>query len=104
MTDMLKFTGEKRMSLAWEVSVDDIGIVLKAHNIEYDMERLDKLMDALDHEAIESGVLYYTNFDNQCESALDDIENQLMESGVIPQGKKKFHAPDDDDDWDDDDQ
>lgn len=80
------------MSMAWEVSAIDISTVLNAHYVDYDEDRLQELLDTLDTEAIEDSVLNYTDFDDQCSSALDAIENALIEQGVIT-GQKKYLAP-----------
>jgi hypothetical protein len=78
------------MSMAWETSPDDVSNVLDAHGIEYDDARLEEICDLLDYDAIEQGVLHYCSMDAQTNSMLDDIESQLMEKGVIPDGEKKF--------------
>lgn len=78
------------MSTAWEVTVEDIGLVLAAHKIPASQEFLEELLDELDCDAIENGVLYYTSMQAQIDSSLDDIENQLMELGHIPNTNKKL--------------
>lgn len=97
---------------AWETTTEDVKRVLDAHGVEVSEERLEEIHDSLDHDAIENGVLYYTSMDAQTDSMLDDIETQLMESGVVPKGEKKFVMQDEDEyedddfgeeEWDDDD-
>jgi len=78
------------MMCAWEVTADDVQTVLERHIIKVDEDKLQDIFDHLDHDAIVSGVLHYTDFDAQVASMLDDIENQLMERGIIPAVPKQF--------------
>lgn len=81
------------MSSAWETTPEDVGIVLSRHGIHVTDEELDDIHDQLDFDAIEDGVLYYTDFGDQVDSMLDDVETQLMELGYLPTKEKKYHAP-----------
>ena len=90
------------MSAGWEVTNDDVATVLNAHGITYTDERLDEIADMLDVDAIEDGVYFYTSIEAQTDSALCDIEDQLIEAGVIT-GDKKFENPEDDDEEDNED-
>jgi len=93
------------MTDAWETTTDDVLTVLNGHGIKVSAERLEEIHGDLDHDAIEEGVLYYCSMDAQTNSMLDDIENQLMESGVIPKGDKKFvMTEEDEDDFESDDE
>lgn len=78
------------MSMAYEITIDDVRIVLDRHNIEVSKERLRDIHDELDFEEIEDKVLEYTMSESQAMCAFDTIENQLMESGVITTKKKEF--------------
>lgn len=91
------------MTNAWETTNDDVAIVLKSHNITVSEKRLEDIANDLDYEAIEKGVLCFQTMGAQTNSMLNDIEDQLMENGVIPKGDKKFFTTEDDDvdDWDD---
>lgn len=80
------------MSLAWEVTTDDVQTVLDAHDIVVDEQQLEEIHDSLDMDDIEHGVLYFTDFEEQVSSMLSDIEDQLMDSEVIPKVDKKFHV------------
>jgi hypothetical protein len=83
------------MSLAWEVTNEDVGNVLDSHGVEFktygEIEEL--LDDTIDTDAIEKGVLTYTDMDDQTASMLSDIEDHLMKADVIPKGEKKFSNP-----------
>jgi hypothetical protein len=92
----------------WEVTKEDLAIVLDAHNVKYDDASLSSMFNTLDLDGIEDAVFIYTDFDNQVDSMLEDIENQLMDLGVITCEKKFLGADDDlemdeDEDWEDDD-
>jgi hypothetical protein len=91
------------MTNAWETTTDDVLTVLDRHGIKVSAERLEEIHGELDHDAIEDGVLCFCSMEAQTNSMLDDIENQLMESEVIPKGDKKFVTTEDDDFDDDDD-
>jgi hypothetical protein len=78
------------MSMAWETTVDDVKVVLDKHNIKVSEERLSEIHDELDFDEIEDNVLEYTMSDSQTMCAFDNIENQLMKSGVITTKEKKF--------------
>lgn len=82
------------MSTAWEVTTDDVANVLRAHGAAVSDGRLEQIVDELDHDEIGKGVLYYTDMDEQTQSAYSDIEDHLMRTGAIPQGSKQFVAPD----------
>lgn len=90
------------MTDAWETTNDDVLIVLQSHGISVSEERLEYIANDLDHEAIEEGVLCFQTMDAQTNSMLSDIEDQLMESGVIPKGEKNFFTTEDDEEDDDD--
>lgn len=96
------------MSGAWETTQDDVKTVLDRHGVTVTDERLSELHDGLDHEGIEDGLLHYTNMDDQTNSMLSDIEDALMEDGVIPKGDKLFNDTDsgevESDDLDDEDE
>lgn len=82
------------MSNAWETTEDDVSQVLASHGIHVTPERLTEIYEEIDCAAIESGVLYFTNMDNQIASMLSDIEDQLMVAGIIPKQLKLFENPD----------
>ena len=91
------------MSMAWETTIDDVRVVLDAYGIEWTEQMLQEIHDELDHDDIESGVLYFDTIEVQTDAMLSDIEDHLMESGVIPRGDKQFVANEEDDVLDDED-
>lgn len=95
------------MSAAWETTTEDVATVLDAHGIEYSAEQLNEWHCDLDHDFIEDSLLNYCSMNAQTNSMLMDIEDQLMEEGVIPKGEKKFVMQEGDetevDDWNEDD-
>lgn len=80
------------MSMAWEITTDDVETVLKAHGVSLPEDRVSELHDGLDADSIEDGLLHYTDMDDQTASMLSDIEDHLLEEGVIS-GEKQFHNP-----------
>ncbi len=82
------------MSMAWEVTQDDIAIVLDKHEVIISDEELDTLHDLImcEESRIEDAALSYDDIDDQADSALDEIENILMEEGIIV-GDKLFVSP-----------
>lgn len=71
------------MSMAWEVTVEDVEIVLERNGIIKTEEEISEIHDGLDCDEVEDVVLSYTDFDEQCDAALDEIERQLKADGVI---------------------
>lgn len=78
------------MSMAWEVTVEDVSTVLERHGIKKTKDEIDEIHDGLDFDEIEDAVLSYTMNDSQCSAMFDEIENQLMEDGVIETKEKKY--------------
>jgi hypothetical protein len=88
------------MSLAWEVTTEDVYQVLRAHEIHEpdgsplnpDGLLLRNAMGRVRAADVEEAILRYTDFDDQVSAALDEIEDHLIEAGVIP-AAKAFRAP-----------
>lgn len=80
------------MSMAWEVTEDDVSIVLQKHGIVCEPVQLSENHSKIDVGEVESNVLYYSDMDDQANAALCSIENQLIEQGIIP-GPKEFFCP-----------
>ena len=75
------------MSAAWEVTVDDIAILLMRKNIDADPDEVfDQHFagDTCNCGRVEQAVLAHTDFDDQCDAALTEITAILIEVGVIP--------------------
>jgi len=83
------------MSLAWETTTEDLKTVLDAHGVSNSETELEDWLDEhIDTDLIEENLLYYTDMEIQTDSMLSDIEDQLMEAGVIPKNDKKFTVND----------
>jgi hypothetical protein len=85
-TNRQQDTGGMTMSVAWEVTVDDIAIVLMRKNIAADPDEVfDEHFagDTCNCGRVERAVLVCTDFDDQCDAALAEIEAILTEVGVI---------------------
>lgn len=85
------------MSMAWEVTTEDITQVLEAHKLAL----TDEISEQVSEDDVEAAVLSYVDFDNQVTAALCEIEDQLITAGVI-KGEKKFNPPEGDDEWTED--
>jgi hypothetical protein len=78
------------MSFAWEVTDDDIAVVLKRHGVcdPGTADRARELCRDVEADRIEKAVLAYNDFDEQVSSALDEIENILFEEGIVATPKR----------------
>ena len=74
---------------AWEVTREDVDTVLEAHGEglisqhiwdNWTQEWTDRVMKT---------VMYYTDFEEQCDECLSQIEDILIEEGTL-KGPKKF--------------
>lgn len=75
------------MSMAWEVTPDDVQQVLDKHGINRQAE---EVYEFVDPNKVEDAALNGDDMDEQVQYALQNIEEQLMENGVIPQGPSLF--------------
>jgi len=83
------------LSLAFETTPEDIKVVLAAHGAA-NPETMARAVESLSAESdrIEKAALWYLDIDDQTASALDEIENVLIEEGVLPENARKaFTAP-----------
>ena len=72
------------MSFGWEVTTDDISIVLNRHGIHKSDEELLDLLGRLDTDTIEDAALSGgCDIDEQAEAASQEIETQLKTMMVI---------------------
>jgi len=78
------------MSMAWEVTEDDVQQVCEAHKVKYKQE----IFDLVDADEVIDKLLNYVSFDAQVDVALCAIEDQLILAKVIT-GMKKFLMPED---------
>jgi len=83
------------MSNAWEVTDDDIVIVLSKHGKkpeEIDLIFNDDVDTIMDYSEIEEAILHYTDIDDQTECSYSEIEDILIAEGILD-GPKLFHCP-----------
>lgn len=73
----------------WETTAEDVSTVLTAHDYDHNETDAEHLLSVLSVELIAKNVLYFTEMENQIESALSDIEERLIELLVIP-GPKRY--------------
>lgn len=72
------------MSLAWEITLDDVENILKEHGINSQVkirESFDIVIE--DIERIEEAVLSYSDFEEQVLAANSEIEAILAENGIL---------------------
>lgn len=75
------------VNCTWKIEDGDIRIVLDTHNLQY--INTDIARSKLNQEEIIKNLLRFNKFDERCDSALYDIEDQLIRAGIIPITKKK---------------
>lgn len=71
------------MSLAFEITQDDVENVFKKNNKHFTEVQIDEAFDALDFDAIEKTALTELDFDDQVTAALLEIELQLKDQGLL---------------------
>lgn len=81
------------MSWAWQTTDEDIRNVLEEHGIQVSSGEAVDIYDQLNHNVLEQAIMEYMEMDQQTQAAYNEIENQLIKLGIIPQGEKKFKAP-----------
>jgi hypothetical protein len=77
---------------AFEITSEDVQTVATQHGVELTDEQAEGILDQLDLDAIVKGLLHYCDMDEQTTSAYDDIEDHLLQQGVIS-GDKVFCSP-----------
>lgn len=79
------------MSNAWETTTDDVKNILRHHEKSgFLKEAEDVVFENADR--IEGAALCYDEMEDQTASAYDEIENVLLEHGILS-GPKHFIAP-----------
>lgn len=76
------------MSNAWEVTQEDIETVLEAHASGVDLDAEEVFDNFYEGDRVEKAVLYYDDFDDQVTAALSEIEDVLIEQGIIEKPKQ----------------
>jgi hypothetical protein len=74
---------------AWEITLEDVQTVLMSHGVELPPNQIAEIHGELNHEGIIDMLLDYDDLEQQTQSMLDDIENYLLEAGIVT-GEKKF--------------
>lgn len=67
------------MSMAWEVTDEDIETVLERLGASHGPEHIEEARDALDCEAVEKAALYGNSMNEQIEYAYDEMAAQFKE-------------------------
>lgn len=91
--DWNNHNGDRALSLTWEVTEDDVQVVLGLHDIQLDATAVfEEQCDDAANERVEQAVLCYTDFDDQTDAAMSELEDILIEAKII-KGKKVFSLP-----------
>ena len=77
---------------AFEITPGDVQTVADQHGVTLSDGEAEGILDELDLDAIVEGLLHYCDMDEQTTSAYDDIEDHLLQEGVIS-GHKVFYSP-----------
>lgn len=72
---------------AWEVTDEDIQQVMFKHGWEATSGKTAEAVNVVSRERVAEKVLASTDFDQQVEIALSDIEDQLLTAGVLTEPK-----------------
>ncbi|MCK9435057.1 MAG: hypothetical protein M0R32_09640 [Candidatus Cloacimonetes bacterium] len=78
------------MSKAWNVTAEDIAEILEAHESTADSVKI--FEGFKDELRVEKAVLWYSDYSSQVDAAKDELEDILIEQGVIEK-PKRFSAP-----------
>ena len=73
---------------AWEVTPEDVSTVLAEHDSDLSSEMVFDEHILCEHDRIETAVLEYTDFYDQTDASLSEIEDILIEEGVLSDSKK----------------
>ena len=74
---------------AWEVTREDVDTVLEAHGEGLISQHIWDNWKQEWTDRVIRAVLYYTDFEEQCDECLSQIEDILIEEGTL-KGPKKF--------------
>jgi hypothetical protein len=75
----------------WEVTVEDINLLLAFHGVSVPGEQVHELLGELDTDAITDDLSSYEKFGDEFMSVLSDIEDQLVALGIIDSDKLFEH-------------
>lgn len=65
------------MSMAFEITQEDVENVLQQHGVAFTEQEAQELFDELDHGSVEQAALYGNDMDEQTNYAYVEIWNQL---------------------------
>jgi len=71
------------MSNAFEVTTDDVLIVVHRMGKKISGDKAHEIHNALDHYKIEDEALRANDLDTQTDAAYDEIERQIKEKGLL---------------------
>jgi hypothetical protein len=78
---------------AFEITKDDILIVLRSHDTQLTEEQLEEVFDALDIDLIINSCLNYQTLEDQTNCALAQIEHQMILDGLYITEPYRFNLP-----------
>lgn len=80
---------QENLSYGWEMTDTDLRHVLHAHDLHPDPEALASIRNEIDEGVVEEAALGYNDMSDQSDSALQEIEQQLFDNGILS-GERKF--------------
>jgi hypothetical protein len=80
------------MSHAWNTTFEDVDTVLQSHRINICHERLVEIVKILNADKIEDAALRGDEFVEQATYAYGEIEDQLVEAGIIPKNVQRIFS------------
>lgn len=74
----------------FEMTKDDLKVVLDAHDTELSEEEFDECFDGLDISYLESCALSETELDGQTNAMFSYLEDELISNGWVTEPKRFF--------------
>ncbi|HRE80187.1 MAG TPA: hypothetical protein PLN52_04020 [Opitutaceae bacterium] len=78
------------MNTFWEIADEDISLIVACHKSS---ATLAAARASLNEGEVTEAVNQFSDFADQVAAASCCIEDQLMRSGLIPSGRKRFESP-----------
>ena len=78
---------------SWIITDEDIVHVLSTHDLPCGDSDIERARAAFDEPKIIQRVFEFTDLDDQSQSALGDIETQLVKTGVVPVNSQQKFPP-----------
>lgn len=76
--------------VAFEITEDDLNVVLDAHDTKLSKEEFDQCFDGLDIGFLESCALSETDLDDQTNAMFSYLEDELISNGWVTEPKRFF--------------